>query len=60
MADIKNTQYEGTYSDIQIFKKFYTYTAVTINKLSLTEEDFRRLKEGEWLNCKVSVYIHNY
>ena len=26
----------------------------------LTHEDFKRLKEGEWLNCKVCVNICSY
>ena len=33
---------------------------VNINKIMLTHEDFRRLKEGEWLNCKVCVNICSY
>ena len=32
-------------------------TAESINNIVLTDDDFKRLKEGEWLNCKVSIYV---
>lgn len=35
----------------------YTYTAITINKISLTDDDFERLKNGGWLNCKVCTHV---
>ena len=33
------------------------HTVTIINKLKLTDDNFRRLNQGEWFNCKVCVYI---
>lgn len=33
------------------------HTVTIINKLKLTDDDFRRLNQGQWLNCKVCVCV---
>ena len=32
------------------------HTVTIINKLKVTGDNFRRLNQGEWFNCKVCVY----
>ena len=35
------------------------HTVTIINKLKLTDDDFRRLNQGQWLNCRVCVCVYS-